>query len=374
MVREIGQDVLVVGAGVIGLAIARELTRRGVKRVTVIDRGIAGNEASYAAGGMLAVQAETDEANAFFDLCRASRDAYPDFAAELESETGIDIELDRAGTLYLAFNESDSREIRHRFDWQRSAGLNVELLPAVEIRRIEPFVSPDVREGLIFPDDWQVENRRLIAALTRSLSLAGVSLIENCECERLIEKNGRIIGVETAAGKLYAHRTILAAGAWTSLIGGDGIECPVVKPIRGQIFGFQTAKRLFSRVIYSPRGYIIPRSDGRIIAGATVEDAGFEKGITAAGEDFVCRSAFEISPSLSGLTVSERISGLRPKAADGLPVIGRFPQVENLFIATAHYRNGILLAPITARLMADLLIDGMEPDGFGPERFETRRS
>ena len=372
MVREISQDALIVGAGVIGLAIARELHHRGLRKITVIDRGVVGREASFAAGGMLAVQAETDSAGNFFDLCRASRDAYPEFADALLEETGTDIELERTGTLYLAFTDSDSREIDHRFEWQRAAGLKVDRVSGRETCRLEPFVSPDVRESLFFPDDWQVENRKLIAALERYAQLNGIVVLGNSPCTRLIVKNGRVIGAETPNGKIYSKRTVLAAGAWTSLIAADGIELPEIRPIRGQIFGFQTAKRLFNHVIYSPRGYIVPRSDGRIIAGATVEDVGFDNQVTSAGENYVTERAFEISPAIAGLQIAERTAGLRPKALDGMPVIGTFPHVENLYIASAHYRNGILLAPLTAALAADAIMTGAVPEllkTFGIDRF-----
>lgn len=372
MVGDLSREVLIVGAGVIGLAIARELHLRGVSRITVVERGAVGGESSFAAAGMLAVQAETDSTGAFFDLCRTARDEYPDFAARLFEETGIDIELDRAGTLYLAFGESDVREIRHRFDWQRRAGLNVESLSAQELRRLEPFISPDVCNGLFFPDDWQVDNRRLIAALERYAAANGIAIAGNTECTGLIFKNGRVIGIETPTGKIYGQRTILAAGAWTSLIAADGIELPEVRPIRGQIVGFHTAKRLFSHVVYSPRGYLVPRADGRIIAGATVEDAGFDKAVTDAGIGCVTEGAFEISPALAGLVPSEKIAGLRPRTFDGFPIIGGFPHVENLFIATAHYRNGILLAAITARLLAEVVVKSRVPAlaaPFGVGRF-----
>jgi glycine oxidase len=372
MVGDLSREALIVGAGVVGLAIARELHRRGLDRITVIDRGAVGRESSFAAAGMLAVQAETDAAGPFFDLCRAARDGYPEFAARLFDETGTDIELDRSGTLYLAFADADDREIQHRFDWQSRAGLNVERLSAPEIRRIEPFVSPDVRGGLYFPDDWQVENRRLVAALERYCTSNGITVAENTECRRLLVRSGRVIGVEAPTGKIYAQRTVLAAGAWTSLIASDGIEMPEVRPIRGQIIGFHTAKRLFSHVIYSPRGYLVPRADGRLIAGATVEDVGFDDAVTRSGIGLVSENAFEISPVLSGLSLSEKIAGLRPRTADGLPLIGSFPQVENLFVATAHYRNGILLAPLTASLMADIVTDGRVPAlaaPFGVDRF-----
>ena len=169
-------DSIVIGGGVIGLAIARSLALRGIKRITLVERATLGAEASHAAAGMLAPQAEADGADAFFDLACASRDLYPAFADELREETGMDIELERSGTLYLAFTEKDEEEIEHRYSWQRCAGLFVERLSADEARRLEPCISEEVRGALRFPLDTQVENRRLIAALSTSVEQHGVRL------------------------------------------------------------------------------------------------------------------------------------------------------------------------------------------------------
>lgn len=369
-------EVLIIGGGAIGLAIARELDRKGIGRITIIDRGRVGREASLAAAGMLAPQAETDRADDFFHLCDESNRLYPEFAEQLLEETGVDIELDRSGTLYLAFTENDVKEIRRRFDWQRAAGLPVEHLTAPELRRAEPFISPDVREGLFFPNDHQIENRRLLTALEKYAELHRIRIVENTKVTALSVKNGRITGAETAAGqKFSADRVIVAAGAWTSLIktGEDLLARLQIKPIRGQMMSFQTAKRLFSRVIYSPRGYIVPRRLGRILAGATAEDVGFDKDVTRSGIDFIRRNALEIAPNLSNLEPTEQWAGLRPFGAlDGLPVLGAVPEVEHLFIAAAHYRNGILLTPLTAKILADKIAENLNSkylDIFGMRRF-----
>lgn len=365
-------EVLIIGGGVIGLTIARQLHKKGVRKITILERGKIGAEASHAAAGMLAPNAETDKLDDFFFLCDESNKLYPRFAEELLDETGVDIELDKNGTLYLAFNESDVEEIRRRFRWQSGTGFKVEHLTARETRRIEPFVSPDVLESLFFPNDWQVENRRLIDALRKYAATNFIEIRENTEITRLLSENRKITGAETATEKFFAGKVILANGAWTSLLKADNFILPSVKPIRGQIISFQTAKRLFRKVIYSPRGYLVPRADGRILAGATVEDVGYDKSVTADGIEFLRENALEIAPSLVNLEIAEKWAGLRPFAADGLPVLGGFANVENLFLATAHYRNGILLAPLTAEILAANIVENKPSNYlqvFSPNRF-----
>lgn len=367
-------EVLIIGGGIIGLSIARSLKKRGIGKITVVERGKIGQESSSAAAGMLAPNAEAAAGNDFFRFCTESNLLYPKFAEDLFAETGIDIEYEKTGTLYLAFSENDSREISARFENLKQAGLSVEHLSAREIRKAEPFVSPDVREGLFFPHDRQADNRKIISALRKFSESNNIRILENTEVFSLIRENSRIKGAETANGKLLADTVILATGAWTSLIKIPDIVLPPIKPIRGQIINFQTLKRLFFHVIYSPRGYIVPRLDGRILAGATVEDAGFDKSVTDEGIDSVWQTAVEIAPSLEKISIEETRVGLRPYSPDGLPVLGSFPQVENLFFATAHFRNGILLAPLTGEIVADKIAANKSSEYlsiFSPQRFQT---
>ena len=269
MIRSKNQAVLIIGGGVIGLSLARELKKKGITRVTILERGEIGQEASSAAAGMLAPQAEADTKDVFFDFCSESLHLYSDFAEQLLSETGVDIELDREGTLYLAFTGKDVKEIQNRYQWQKKAGLAIESLSANEIHQFEPFVSPDVLEGLFFPNDWQVENRKLLQALRKFGELNNIEVIENAEVKRLLWETGKLIGVETKISRFLAEKVVLATGAWTSFIQTDVLELPKVKPIRGQMISFRSAQRFFSKIIYSPRGYLVPRRDGRILAGAT---------------------------------------------------------------------------------------------------------
>jgi glycine oxidase len=367
-------DVAVIGGGVIGLAIARALCLQGMKRVMLIERASLGAEASHAAAGMLAPQAEANRADAFFDLACASRDLYTSFAADLREETGTDIELETTGTLYLAFTEKDEEEIEHRYNWQRRAGLAVERLSAEEVRRLEPCVSKEVRGALRFPLDVQVENRRLIAALSTSVEKHGVRLLTQTHVRSLKIEGGQVRGVETSRGNVHAPVVVVATGAWTSLLASSDKSSPLVsiEPVRGQMLCFETNPRLAHHVIYSPRGYVVPRLDGRLLAGSTTEQAGFEKRVTAAGVHAITAHALEIAPAVGNLPLVDSWAGLRPRAEDEQPVMGACTQVRGLFYATGHYRNGILLAPLTGELVARQIMTGSTSrllDAFSPDRF-----
>lgn len=370
-------DVLIIGGGVIGLSIARELHKRGVRRITVTDRGVLGREASYAAAGMLAPNAECDRIDEFHEFCTASAKLYPGLAAELFAETGINIELDRTGTLYLAFTDEDLASLNDRYEWTRTAGLEISRLSAAETRSLEPLISDQVRGSLLFPNDWQVENRRLVAALRRYAEIAGITIREHTEVNNLIADSGTIVGAESADVQIFAGTTVIATGAWTSFIKIGGMPTDlVIKPIRGQMLGYRAEAGSMRHVAYTRRGYLVPRADGRILAGATVEDAGFEKDITAEGTAALSFIAAEIAPAVARTGMVEKWAGLRPFAPDALPVIGRLAGFAGVMIATAHYRNGILLAPATAQAVAAAALDAKFEftRAFSPSRFYTAGS
>lgn len=353
-------DILIIGGGVIGLSIARELGKRKIGRVAIVERGRVGQEASYAAAGMLAPNAENEVVNEFYRMCDASRQMFPELAAQLLEETAIDTELDRSGTLYAAFTEEDADHLGARFARQVEAGIPVQRLSPSETREAEPHISALVRESLFFPNDWQVENRKLVQALHASVRNLGIEIIEGTSVASLWVEKGRVSGVCTTESRFAAGTTVLATGAWTSLIKIEDEPVPIkVNPIRGQMISFHPAEKMFNRVVYSPRGYLVPRADGRILIGATVEDVGFNCCTTAAALDRLQAAGEEIAPGLAKSEIAESWAGLRPFAANGLPIIGPVPDYEGLFVATAHYRNGILLAPITAKLVADQIVSGL---------------
>jgi glycine oxidase len=366
-------DVAIIGGGVIGLAIARALAQRGLRDVLIVERSSLGAEASSAAAGMLAPQAEADSADEFFQLCCQSRDLYPAFAQSLHEETGIDIELETSGTLYLAFTEEDERELEQRYEWQSRSGLEVEKLSREMARLLEPAISADVRAALRFPLDTQVENRRLISALATANEALGVNVVTGVSVDSLNLKRNRINGIETSRGFVACGKVVIAGGAWSSQVINEALPNPHIEPIRGQMVSFEATPQIARHVIYSARGYVVPRRDGRLLAGSTTEHAGFDKRVTAAGVQSIVASALEIAPAIAALPLASTWAGLRPRAADGLPVLGPCAEIAGVFYATGHYRNGILLTPITAELLASAIIE--EEDSpplqiFSPDRFQ----
>ncbi|HEX9630313.1 MAG TPA: glycine oxidase ThiO, partial [Pyrinomonadaceae bacterium] len=302
-----------------------------------------------------------------------SRDMYPAFAQSLNEETGIDIELETSGTLYLAFTEEDERELEKRYEWQTNAGLEVERLSADLAKLFEPSISDDVRAALRFPLDTQVENRRLISALAAANEALDVRMLTGVSVESLNIKRNRVAGIETSRGFIACERVVIASGAWTTQILNQALPNPHIEPVRGQMVSFEATPQIARHVIYSARGYIVPRRDGRLLAGSTTEYAGFDKRVTAAGVQSIVTSALEISPRIAALPLASSWAGLRPRAADGLPVLGPCAEIAGVFYATGHYRNGILLTPITAELLAGAIVDediSLPLRIFSPDRFQ----
>src|SRR5690242_2591647 len=367
-------DVVVIGGGVIGLSIARALAKRGVRDVCLLERSHVGSEASSAAGGMLLPQVEADGHNEFFALACRSRDLYPSLAVELRDETGIDIELDTTGTLYLALNEHDHEDIEQRFKWQTSVGLAVELLTCAAARELEPCISEATFGALRFPNDIQVENRRLVTALANSVDALGVKTFTETTVEKLIVEGHRVTGVQTSRGNINCQTVVVAAGAWSSFL-LQSAPNPAVTPVRGQMVCLESKPQLTRHVLFSPRGYLVPRQDGRLLAGSTSENAGFAKRVTAGGITSILGHALEIAPLVKELPIADTWAGLRPRAADGLPVLGPCGEIDGLFYATGHYRNGILLAPLTAELISEAIVARVTSPllhPFSPDRFSTQ--
>lgn len=377
-------DVAVVGGGVAGLAASRELARRGLS-VAVLEDGRVGS-ASRAAAGMLAPQAEADSRDELFELLCASREMYTAFTAAVSEESGISIEIDKTGTLYLALDEEDEEDAERRFAWQSRAGLEVERLTAEGARTLEPHISPAVRMALRFPRDWQVESRRLIIALDAAAEARGVRIIRGVEARGVLVKGGRAAGVVTTEGELAADAVVFAAGAWNSWLHkfSEGVnphlnDDPQVEPVRGQILCYQQPEGqspLVRHVVYSPRGYVVPRRAGHLLAGSTTEPGLYDCRVTEEGARSIAARAAEIAPAVAALAVADSWAGLRPRAADGLPVLGESADVQGLFYATGFYRNGILLAPAAGEIVADLLTGGatrLSPgvlETFSPARFD----
>lgn len=366
-----GTDAVVVGGGVIGCAVARELRARDLS-VVVLERDRPGVHASWAAAGMLSPLAEADGPGPFLRLLIAARERYPALARSLLAQTSIDIGYREDGTLLLALTDEDEALLEARWRWESEAGLPVERLDAAGARELEPTLSAEVRWALRFPDDHQVDNRKLAAALQQAAAGAGAELRRDARVKRIVVERGRAVGAELEDGEVVrGEAVVLAAGSWTGKI--EGLPRPVpVGPVHGQLLALDTHGHGPRHVIDTPRVYLVPRADGRLIVGATVEDRGFSTLVTGGATRALRKAAAEAIPELADADVLEVWSGLRPGTPDGRPIVGADPDVTNLFYATGHYRNGILLAPITGEAIAASIAGDPAPaelEEFGIERF-----
>ena len=371
--------VAIIGAGVVGLGIAWRLASRAA--VTVFDRGKAGAGASHAAAGMLAAccEAEPGEEN-LVALGRESQARWPAFAEELALVTGVDVELRREGTLVLALTADDQATIAHHLEFQRRLGLPLEWLSAAATRAREPRLAGKIAGALFSPDDHQVDNRKLAQALRIAAHAAGADVIEHRPVKEIAVQGGCAKGVLLEDGTTFpADIVVLAAGASSRSIGGlPPDRRPPVRPVKGQMLSLRmdAAAPLLTHVLWAPGVYLVPRRDGRLIVGATVEEKGFDDTITAGGMLTLLEAAWRAVPSVEELPIDEIWVGHRPGSRDDAPILGRGP-LEGLFYATGHHRNGILLAPVTADAMARLILDDVVDPAikpFGLERFFPARA
>jgi glycine oxidase len=366
-------DVIIVGAGIVGLSAARVLAAAGVKTV-VIERARVGAEASTAAAGMVAPQAETAEDSPLLELALRGRDHHVALAPALEAETGLSVDLAGRGLIELAFTDEDLRRLEARRAWQTRRGLTAEALGPGEVRDAEPNVNPAIVGGLYIPGDRCVDNVRLVRALAASAVARGASIVTGRPVTGLVVERGAVAGVTAATEVFRAPVVINAMGAWASLLAGDPLP-PPVEPVRGHIVAFDMAPALLRHVVCSPRGYLVPRADGRTLAGSTTERAGFDKIVTAAGLGTVLAIALEIAPVLGDVRVADSWTGLRPGTPDGIPVIGP-GALPGLFHATGLYRNGILMGPLVGEIVAGLVRGQAPPLDLAPfsvTRFATGR-
>jgi len=367
-------SVAIIGAGVIGLAIAWRLAQRGAK-VTVFDKAAAGSGASHAAAGMLAahLEAEPREEN-LVALNRASQKLWPAFATDLEAASSIAVDLRTEGTLLLALTGDDQSRLKHVLAFQQSLGLPLEWLTTAEVRRREPHLTPGISGAIFSPQDHQVDNRAVAAALREAALKAGVTLRENMPVERIVTSDSRVTGVGIGGESVSADTVILAAGAWSRAITGlPTASLPPVRPVKGQMLALRMDPQapLLTHVVWAPGAYLVPRKDGRLLIGATVEEKGFDPNLTAGGQLALLEATWRALPAIEELPIHEMWVGFRPGSRDDAPIIGE-SSVPGLVYATGHYRNGILLTPITAEAIATLVIDGKADPrvaNFGFERF-----
>ncbi|MGH6768343.1 MAG: glycine oxidase ThiO [Xanthobacteraceae bacterium] len=372
--------VAIIGAGVIGLGIAWRLASRGAS-VTVFDRGTAGSGSSHAAAGMLAACCEAEPGEeALVALGRDSQARWPRFAAEVQQASGVDLELRTEGTLVIALTGDDQARIHHHLAYQQKLGLPIEWISAAETRRREPHLAGKLAGALWSPEDHQVDNRKLAAGLRIAAERAGVVIRENCPVKDIAMAGPRADGVVLADGaKVAADVVVLAAGAWSRGIGGLPSELrPPVRPIKGQMLSLRmdAAAPLINHVVWAPGVYLVPRRDGRMIVGATVEERAFDTTLTAGGLLTLLEAAWRTIPAIEELPIDEMWVGHRPGSRDDAPILGRGP-AEGLVYATGHHRNGILLCPVTVDTIAALVLDGVVDPVIRPfnnERFAHARA
>jgi glycine oxidase len=346
-----GGDVIVIGAGLIGLTIAFELAERGAG-VSIYDRGEPGRGASWAGAGMLAPYTEGLRKEPLLALCAASLQQYPAFVERVIAASALDPRLRLEGVVHAAFDDAEFEALRRHARALEKRSVSCRILDRAALLAAEPWLSATAVGGLAIDCEGCVDNRRL-----------GRSLVAACEARRVRVRNSsaikvecdgrRVLGVRTDLGFIPAGAVVNACGAWAAALPGVPASCvPPVEPVKGQMLALAVPIGLVRRPTWIPGAYLVPRDDGRLLVGATSEYAGFDERVTAQAVHQLLHAGLAAAPSLAAFSLTETWAGLRPGTSDGMPCLGPTP-VDGLFLATGHYRNGILLAPVTARLIAD---------------------
>ncbi len=349
-------DIVIVGGGVIGLAIAYALAREGLAPV-VLDRSELGREASWAGAGLIPPESQHTVENPSIALRSHSAGLFPAWSAALREETGIDIGYRRTGGVDVALTDREDQSLQNAAGRWRAEGIEFERLAPGDFTRVEPALLPDVRSAYFLPDRAQVRNPRLLRALIEAVSNRGGRLKPWHAVEGFQMQKGRVVAVRTREGAIPCGRVVVAAGAWSGpLLQHLGLHAPT-PPVKGQIVLLRGDRRLLNRIVEHGKNYLVPRDDGRILIGATEEDAGFDSRPTARGARDLLDEALRLCPVLGEAVVETTWAGLRPGSIDAKPYLGTAPGFENLFVATGHKRAGLQLAPGTAEVVADLMLD-----------------
>jgi glycine oxidase ThiO len=370
--------VLIVGGGTIGLATGFELVRQGTA-VTLFDRAEAGRGTSWQAAGMLAPDAEIGfEELELYRLNRESLRRWPDFARRIEAASGREVDYRDDGTLIVADDRDSAEALRRLFEFQEEQGLDVEWLTGEEAREIEPFLAPRLTAAIFCPSDHQVDNRRYLDAVRAAFEAEGGTLHQNTPVEAVVPDAEAPAVVTEDGERVEGDRVLVAAGVWSRDLDGLTPNAePPVRPVKGQMLQLQRKTPFdLQHVVRGPEAYLAPKSDGRIVMGATSEEMGFDTTVTAGGLYDLLEGGWEVVPGIYDLPVDETWAGLRPASRDHAPLLGR-SGAPGVFMATGHYRHGILLTPVTAEEIARLLRTGetstwLEP--FSPTRFSEAQS
>lgn len=361
-------DVIVVGGGVIGSAIAFYLSEQD-KKVLIIEKDKLASKASSAAAGMIGAQSEFEQDSPLFRLARKSREMFPELAQRLQNLSGINIEYVKNGILKLAITDEDVAAYQSMISIQKKLGENVAWMTQSELSSQEPVLSQNIKGAMYIPNDGNVSAFEFSTALAHSAVTLGATILEDTEVYDFIKEKNKVIGVKTEQDAFYAEETIVAGGAWSEqLTSQTGISLNTY-PVKGECFSVTTKSSLIKRTIYTKNCYIVPKSGHRLLIGATENPDTFDDTVSLKGLSELMDAAMKIIPELKNTQWEKAWAGIRPQTRDELPYLGRHPLYQGLSIATGHYRNGILLAPITGKLMAEL-IDGRDIDSH----FDVKRN
>lgn len=366
-------DTIVIGGGAIGCAIAFELSKSG-QNVAVLEKGTVASGASGVSAAMLEAQLDAHRGEPFLSLALASQELFEPLTRELEETTGMDIQHERCGILQIALTPSERDELRRRYEFQIGKGLPASWLEPREVEESLPQLEGRFLGALFHRKDGQVNASRFTGALAQAARRRGAKVLEGTEVTGFRLDGSRVTGMDTKTGAFGCGSLVIAAGPWSSLLGRMlGLAIPV-EPVRGQLVIFETSPAVLPYPVFYGSRYLTPKRDGFLLAGTTTEKAGFDDQPTAEATQAIARDAQAVMPLLKSKPFRGATAGLRPHSPDELPIMGRAPGFDNVFIATGHYRNGILLAPVTARILVSLMQDRTPPlpiNAFSAERFKT---
>jgi glycine oxidase len=364
-------DAVVAGGGLIGGSIALELARAGL-RVGLFDKQKPGQEASWASAGIISPAPENPGMIGLVAIGKASTEIFPEFAAEVEEISGMNVGYRPKGTIQVLNSRHAREELSTIIALHHGVGLKAEALSAEDAREMEPALREDLEAAVLRPAEASVDNRALTAAILESARRSGVEIFEDAAVESVLTEGDRCRGVVVRSETIEAKHAVIAAGCYSAQIRGAERYAPV-RPAKGQMISLQGAAAKIERVLWGEDIYLVPRNDGRVVAGATVEYEGFDKTLTAGGMRKLLNAAVELAPALASARIDETWAGLRPDSPDHLPILGP-TDVEGLVMATGHFRSGVLLTPITAKLVAEWITLGRvshDWERFSPTRFAS---
>ena len=358
--------VIIIGGGIIGCSIAYYLAKTGIEAIVIEKENCVGSAASWAAAGILACRASTR--NPYAELCRHSLALYPSLAKELQKITGINIEFTQSGVLCIFLTEDEKKNWEGLAQRRQNNGYTAEILSSEDAQTLEPAISKKALGGVYFPDDAQVRNPRLVKAFACAASKLGTKFLTGYSVDQFLFSNNQVIGIKSNKGNILGDQFVIATGPWSHQIANFlNVNLPV-KPAKGQMIIAETAEPIINRPIHGLETYIVPRADGKLWVGPTIEDVGFDNRTTLSGIHQILASATQLVPMLANKTLLKTSAGLRPKAKRK-PYLGKLTQYDNVIVASGHYKNGILLAPITGKLIAELITQNntslsLEPFGI----------